>query len=94
MQLDEDIAVKGKVMAQAGTQFIGKVVTSTKIGNSPLTLDLTSVRINGRLVSIKTTGPIEPQSVNRGSRRQVKTRDFILPPGSRMQFHLAQPVEI
>jgi len=92
--LDSDLTVKGRVVAPAGTKFIGKIITSTKIGNSPLSIDLTGVSVNGRVVPVKTTGPVEPQSVSRGRKRQVKTRDFVLPPGSNMQFHLAQPVTI
>jgi hypothetical protein len=94
VQLDQDVKVKGAVVARAGTKFIGKVETSTKIGNSPLTVNLTRASANGRMVPVKTTGAYKPQSVSRGRKTQVKTRDFVLPPGSKMQFQLAQPVTI
>ena len=92
--LDSDLTVKGTVVAPAGTKFIGKIITSTKVGNSPLSIDLTGVSVNGRVVPVRTSGPLEPQSISRGRKRQVTTRDFVLPPGSNMQFHLAQPVTI
>jgi len=94
VQLDQDVKVKGAVVARAGTKFIGKVETSTKIGNSPLTVDLTRASANGKMVPVKTTGAYKPQSVSRGRKTQVKTRDFVLPPGSKMQFQLAQAVTI
>jgi hypothetical protein len=94
VQLDQDVVVKGTVVARAGTKFIGKVETSTKIGNSPLTVDLTRASANGRTVPVKTTAAYKPESVSRGRKTQVKTRDFVLPRGSKMQFKLAQPVTI
>ena len=93
-QLDQDIVVKGTVVARAGTKLIGKVETSTKVGSSPLTLNLTAIAVDGRTIPIKTTGAYKPESTARGRRRQVTSRDFILPVGAKMQFQLAQPVTI
>jgi hypothetical protein len=92
--LDSDITAGGKVVAPAGTKLIGRIITSTKVGNSPLSIDLTGIRVHGRVVPVKTSGPIEPQSISRGRQRQVKSRDFVLPPGSKLQFQLAHPVTI
>lgn len=93
-ELDQDLAIRGKVVASAGTKFIGKIVTSTRFGNSPLSVDLTAVKSGGKLIPVKTTGPFEPQSAKVGRRRQVTTRDFVLPPGAKLQFHLARAVTI
>jgi hypothetical protein len=93
-QLDQDLVVKGNVVARAGTKFIGKVETSTKIGSSPLTVNLTAVSMHGKTIPVTTTGAYKPQSASRGRRRQVTTRDFVLPPGSMLQFQLAQPVTL
>jgi hypothetical protein len=93
-ELDQDMVIRGNVVASAGTKFVGKIVTSTKFGNSPLSVDLTAVKSGEKLIPIKTTGPFEPQSAKRGSRRQVTTRDFVLPPGAKLEFHLAQAVTI
>ena len=92
--LDQDLVVHRSVVAPAGTKFIGKVVTSTKFGNSPLTLDLINVKAAGGSVPVKTTGVFQPQSVERGRRSRVTTRDFVLTPGTTLQFHLAQAVTI
>jgi hypothetical protein len=93
-RLDQDLAIKGNLVARAGTKFIGKVETSTKIGSSPLTVNLTGVSSHGKTIPIATTGAYKPQSASRGRRRQVTTRDFVLPPGSMLQFQLAQPVTL
>jgi hypothetical protein len=93
-KLDGDLSVKGKVLLPSGTQFVGKIITSTKIGNSPLSVDLTGIKLHGKVISLKTTGAYEPTSVTRGGRRQVSSRDFVLPVGSKMQFHLAQSLTI
>jgi hypothetical protein len=92
--LEQNLVIKGNVVAPAGTNFIGKIVTSTKFGNSPLSVNLTAVKSGNKLIPIRTTGPIEPQSAERGRRRQVTTRDFVLPPGAKLQFHLAEAVTI
>jgi hypothetical protein len=88
------MVIRGNLVASAGTKFVGKIVTSTKFGHSPLSVDLTAVKSGEKLIPIKTTGPFEPQSAKRGSRRQVTTRDFVLPPGAKLEFHLAQAVTI
>jgi hypothetical protein len=93
-ELDQDMVIRGNLVASAGTKFVGKIVTSTKFGHSPLSVDLTAVKSGEKLIPIKTTGPFEPQSAKRGSRRQVTTRDFVLPPGAKLEFHLAQAVTI
>ena len=91
-QLEQNLVVKGSVVARAGTTFIGRVESSTKMGSSPLTVNLTGISVGGRTVPLKTTGAYKPQSMARGRRAKVTTRDFVLPPGSKIQFHLAQPV--
>jgi hypothetical protein len=93
-RLSQDIVVKGSVVAPAGTKFMGKVESSTKIGSLPLTVNLTGANVGGKLIPLKTTGAYQPQSMARGRRAKVSTRDFVLPPGSKMQFHLAQPLTL
>lgn len=93
-RLAEDIVVKGSVVAHAGTKFVGKVESSTKIGRLPLTVNLTAASVHGRTIPVKTTGAYKPQSAARGGRRQVTTRDFVLPPGSKLPFHLAEPLTL
>jgi hypothetical protein len=93
-ELDQDLIIKGKTVAPAGTKLIGKIVTSTRFGNSPLSVDLTGIMARGKLIPLRTIRPFEPQSVQRGRRTQVSTRDFVLPPGAKMQFQLAEAVTI
>ena len=93
-ELAQDLVFRGNVVAPAGTKFIGKIVTSTKFGNSPLSVDLTAVKAGGKMIPVRTTGPYEPQSAQRGRRTKVTTRDFVLPAGAKMQFHLAEAVTI
>ena len=93
-QLDQDIVVKGTVVARAGAIFIGRVETSTKVGPSPLTVNLIGISVGGKVIPLKTTGAVKPQSAARGVKRSVTTRDFVLPPGSKLEFHLAQPLTI
>lgn len=92
--LAENIVVKGSVVAHAGTKFTGKVESSTKVGSLPLTVNLTGAIVRGKTIPLKTTGAYKPQSAARGRRRQVTTRDFVLPPGSKLEFHLAQPLAL
>ena len=93
-QLDQDIVVKGTVVARAGTKLIGKVETSTKIGSSSLTVNLTAIAVDEKTTPIKTTGAYKPESTARGRRLKETSRVFVLPVGAKMQFKLAQPVTI
>ena len=93
-RLADNIVIKGSVVAHAGTEFVGKVESSTKMGPLPLTVNLTAATVHGKTIPVKTTGAYKPQSAARGGRRQVTTRDFVLPPGSKLQFHLAEPLTL
>jgi hypothetical protein len=93
-QLADNIVIQGSVVARAGTKFVGKVESSTKMGPLPLTVNLTAASIHGKTIPVKTTGAYKPQSAARGGRRQVTTRDFVLPPGSKLPFHLAEPLSL
>jgi hypothetical protein len=97
-QLDHDIVVKGNVVARAGTKFSGKVETSTPIGSAPLTLNLTEIESDGKVVPVHTTGAYQPQSYvpgGRGGRGVSVTRGrFVLPHGAKLEFRLAQPLNL
>ena len=64
------------------------------MGPLPLTVNLTAASVHRKMIPVKTTGAYKPQSAARGGRRQVTTRDFVLPPGSKLQFHLAEPLTL
>ena len=93
-RLAENLVIKGSVVAPAGTMFVGKVETSTKMGPLPLTVNLTVAKVHAKTIPVTTTGAYKPQSATRGRRRQVTTRDFVLPPGSKLQFHLAKALTL
>src|SRR6266540_3298683 len=55
-QLDQDVAVKGQVLLKAKTQAFGKIKSSraNPRKSEPLTLELTSISVGGRNISVKT----------------------------------------
>jgi hypothetical protein len=97
-QLDQDIAVNGKTVLPKGTKVFGKIESSQAIprSNSPLTLNLTGVSVNGRTIPIKTTGAFELQNVAKGraKARGVTVGPFLAPHGTKMEFRLAQPLNV
>ena len=98
-QLDQDVAVNGKVVLRAGTKFDGKIESSqaNPFRSGPLILNLTDVSSNGRAIPIKTVSGFEVQNlaVRGGARaRGITVGPFVAPRGLRMQFRLAQPVKL
>src|SRR5438046_8004686 len=73
-QLDQDVAVNGKVVLQAGTKFDGKIESSqaNPFRSGPLALNLTDVSINGRTIPIQTVGGCQVQhmATHAGARRR------------------------
>jgi hypothetical protein len=55
-KLAQDVAVKGHVLMKAGSKAFGKIASSryNPRKNDPLTVELTSVSVNGRNVPVKT----------------------------------------
>src|SRR5207248_10986167 len=53
-QLDQDVAVNGKVVLRSGTKFDGKIESSqaNAFGSGPLVSNLTDVSVNWRILSI------------------------------------------
>jgi hypothetical protein len=98
-QLDQDVAVNGKVVLRAGTQFHGKIEASqaNPRNSQPLTLNLTDISVNGRTIPIKTVSGFQLENtakVGRARARGVSVGPFVAPHGTRMEFRLAQPVNI
>jgi len=98
-QLDQDVAVNGKVVLQAGTKFDGKIESSqaNPFRSGPLVLNLTDVSMNGRTIPIKTVSGFEVQNlaIRGGARaRGITVGPFVAPRGLRMVFRLAQPVKL
>ena len=55
-KLAQDVSVNGKVLLKAGSKAFGKIASSRSNPrkNDPLTVELTSVSVNGRNVPVKT----------------------------------------
>jgi len=98
-QLDQDVAVNGRVVLRAGTRFNGRIDSSqaNPFRSGPLVLNLTGVSVNGRTIPIKTVSGFQVQTLAmRGAARSrgITVGPFVAPHGLRMQFQLAQPVRL
>src|SRR5919198_4191781 len=69
-KLDQDVTVNGKLLLKAGAKAFGKIKSSraNPRKNEPLTLELTSISVNGRNVSVKTNS-FQPGSPPRTGRQ-------------------------
>jgi hypothetical protein len=101
MQLDRDVVVNGRVALSAGTGIFGRIETSrrtpTPTRRQSLTVNITGAQVHGRTVAIKTTGAANlenpfARTTQRGV--QVSTTNYKVPLGTRVQFRLAQPLQI
>jgi hypothetical protein len=65
-KLDQDVVINGNVVLRAGAPVSGAIAGSrgsrSTTSSQPLTLNLTAVATNGRMVPIKTTGGVQPQA--------------------------------
>jgi len=97
--LDQTVLLKGSVLLRAGTPVSGVITTSrgsrSTTRSDPLTLNLTAVSANGRMVPIKTEG-VQPRGAKttRQSRGGFSFGENILPAGTRLEFRLSQPVNL
>jgi len=92
----QDVSVKGNVLLKAGTKAFGKIRSSraNPRRSEPLTVELTSVSVNGRNVAVKTNSvePGSPPRTARQARYGHTAGTLVVNPGTRMQFQLLQPV--
>ena len=96
-ELDQDVLINGKVVLRAGTPASG--VVETAVGDlrrsDELTVNLTSLSINGKTVPVKTTGAAEPQLPGTHRTRSgasVYVRGYNFPHNTKMAFRLTQPL--
>jgi hypothetical protein len=98
VQLDQDVAVKGKVVVKAGTKAFGKIQSSraNPSKSEPLTLELTSISVNGHNVAARTNSvqPGSPPRTARQARHGFTAGKLLVSPGTKMQFQLAQAVTL
>ena len=97
-KLAQDVAVKGHVLLKAGSKVFGKVASSryNPRKNEPLTVELTSVSVNGRNVAVKTNTfqPGSPTVTARQAQYGHTAGTLMVNPGTLMQFQLLQPVTL
>jgi hypothetical protein len=95
-KIAQDVSVKGNVLLRAGTKAFGKVTSSraNPRKSEPLSVELTSVSVNGRNVPVKTSSvePHGPPQTARQTRYGHTAGTTVVNPGTRMQFQLLQPV--
>jgi hypothetical protein len=95
-QLDQDVAVKGQILLKAKTQAFGKIKSSraNPRRSEPLTLELTSISVNGHNVSVKTNTvqPGSPTRTARQARYGHTAGTLTVTPGTKMQFQLLRAV--
>ena len=97
-QIDQNVAVKGTVLLKSGTKAFGKIKSSraNPRKSAPLTLELTSISVNGRNVAVKTNS-FQPGSSPRAGRQAQfghTAGTLLITPGTRMQFQLAAPLNL
>ena len=97
-KIARDVSIKGNVLLKAGTKAFGKIKSSryNPRKNEPLTVELTSVSVNGRNVAVKTNS-VEPSSPVRTARQAQyghTAGTLTVTPGTKMQFQLLQPVTL
>ena len=97
-KLAQDVSVKGHVLMKAGSKVFGKIATSryNPRKNDPLTVELTSVSVNGRNVPVKTNTfqPGSPPVTGRQAQYGHTAGTLVITPGTLMQFQLLQPVTL
>jgi hypothetical protein len=97
--LDQDVAINGDVVLRAGTPVSGIIESSrgsrSTTSSEAITLDLTAISSNGRMIPVKTTAGVQPLNqvkTTRQSRGNFTVGEKVFPAGTRLEFRLAQPI--
>jgi hypothetical protein len=97
-KLDQDVTVNGSVLLKAGTKAFGKITASraNPRKNEPLGLELTTISVNGRSVTVKTDAvqPGVPVTTGRQARYGHTAGTLTVTPGTKLQFRLARAVAL
>ena len=97
-KIAQNVSVKGSVLLKAGTKAFGKIRTSraNPRKSEPLTVELTSVSVNGGNVAVKTNSvqPAGPPQTARQAHYGHTAGTTVVNPGTKMQFQLAAPVNL
>ena len=97
-KLAQNVSINGHVVLKAGSKTFGKIATSryNPRKNEPLTVELTSVSVNGRNVAVKTnafqpgTSPVTARQAHYGHTAGT----LLINTGTVMQFQLLQSVTL
>ena len=97
-RLAQDVSVHGRAVLKAGSKAFGRIASSrhNPRRNDPLTVELTSVSVNGRNILVKTNEfqPGHPPVTGRQARHGFTAGTLVITPGTLMQFQLLQPVTL
>jgi len=97
-KIAQDVSVKRNVVLKAGTKAFGKIRSSraNPRRSEALTVELTSVSVNGRNVAVKTNTvePAGPPQTARQARYGHTAGTTVVNPGTKMQFQLLQAVTL
>ena len=97
-RLAQDVSVNGRAVLKAGSKAFGRIASSrhNPRRNDPLTVELTSISVNGRNIPVKTNEfqPGHPAVTGRQSRQGFTAGTLVITPGTLMQFQLLQPVTL
>ena len=97
-KLAQDVSVKGSVLVKAGAKVFGKIKSSryNPRRNEPLTVELSSIEVNGHRIALKTSSvqPHGPPQTARQAHYGHTAGTTVVNPGTRMQFQLLQPVTL
>jgi hypothetical protein len=97
-KIAQDVSIKGNVVLKAGTKAFGKIASSraNPRKSEPLSVELASIEVNGRKVPLKTSSfqPGSPPRTARQARHGHTAGTLTVTPGTKMQFRLAQPVNL
>ena len=95
-KIAQDVSVKGSVLLKAGTKAFGKVHSSRRNPrkSEPLSVELMSVSVNGRNVTVKTNNiePHGPPQTARQAHYGHTAGTTVVNPQTLLRFQLLQPV--
>jgi hypothetical protein len=97
-KIAQDVSVKGNVVLKAGTKAFGKVTASraNPRKSGPLTVELASISVNGRSVSVKTNTvqPAGPPQTARQAHYGHTAGTTVVNPKTTLQFQLAAALNL
>ena len=95
-KIAQNVSVKGGVVLKAGTKAFGKVSSSRRnpLKSEPLSVELTSVEVNGRRIPIKTNSmaPHGPPQTARQAQYGHTAGTTVVNPKTLLHFQLLQSV--